>query len=301
MPRERISVLRERAPSRASPDAVCLADHPRLVAHPCLHTCPHRPDRQRALGLQYSIDLFNAFLDGVDDFRIACGPRQTTRRDVLGCPRSQDLTGIERCASGPGHAVRSGSLPDRVASPETASSPRIDGNTAVHMLIVDRELQRLGGNVNLVSAVEFDRERVHVPQAIDGHVLGRTRCAEIGPHIIVEPLEAERGVSRNGKRVSIEIHEHAPARLTLAVDREVHEAGTEVEHPRRMEGPLVALSEDVRRKLLGCAIVIGKEVMLLPGAHPPSRYGEWPERRCRKGSMENLRALSRCQTGFRSN
>ena len=50
----------------------------------------------------------------------------------------------------------------------------------------------------------------------------------------------------------------------LAVDREVDEAGAEVEHPRGVERPLVALAEDVGGELLRRAVVVGEEVVLLP-------------------------------------
>ena len=95
--------------------------------------------------------------------------------DMLGGARAEHLAGVERRAAGARDAMGAGGLADRVAARQAAAAPGVDGDAAVHVLVVDGELQRLGGDVDLVAAVELDRERVHVPQPVDRHAPGSPR------------------------------------------------------------------------------------------------------------------------------
>ena len=110
----------------------------------------------------------------------------------------------------------------------------------------------------------LDRERVHMLQSIDRHVLVGAGLAEIVADIFVQSFQAERQIARYGQRIAVEVHENAPASGSFAGDGEIDQAGAEIEHARRMKGPLIALAEDVRRQLLGAAVILRQEMMFAP-------------------------------------
>ena len=62
--------------------------------------------------------------------------RAMTGGHVLGAARAEDLAGVERGAAGPGHAVGSSRLADGVAAVEAGRAPAVDGEAAVHVLIL---------------------------------------------------------------------------------------------------------------------------------------------------------------------
>ena len=85
--------------------------------------------------------------------------------DVLGAARAKNLSGVERRAAGPGHAMRSCRLADRIAAGEVGRAPCVDRKAAVHVLVVDREFERIARDVVFVALVELDRQRVHLAAA----------------------------------------------------------------------------------------------------------------------------------------
>ena len=182
---------------------------------------------------------------------------------MLGAAQTEHLAGIERGAAGPRDAVRSRGFADGVATLETAAAPDVDGDAAVHMLVVDREGERFARDVLLVAFVEFDRQRVHAREPLDRRGQQRLVVGEIGAHVGVEAIQRERGVAGNRLRVAVEVHQHRAAGLGLAKNREINEAGAEVEHARGMERPLIALAENVRRQFLRGPVIVGEEIALL--------------------------------------
>ena len=110
---------------------------------------------------------------------------------MFGATRAEDLAGVERRAARPGHAMRSGRLADRIAPVEAGRAPAIDGEAAVHVLIVDREFERIARDVVFVALVELDRERVHLAKPVERLFQQRASVLKIGPHVRVEPVEIE--------------------------------------------------------------------------------------------------------------
>ncbi|MBA4352862.1 MAG: hypothetical protein C0427_16645, partial [Rhodobacter sp.] len=154
---------------------------------------------------------------------------------MFGGPRSKDLPRVQRRPAGPGHTMGPGRLSNRIDRGMRTAAPDIHRHPAIHVLVVHGKFQRLGRDVDLVAAVKLDRQRVHVAQPVDRQGLHRSRRAQIGPHIRVQPVKAEPLIPRHGKRIAVEIHEHPPPRRRFPRNRQIDKAGPEVEHPRRME------------------------------------------------------------------
>ncbi|MOA05660.1 hypothetical protein D3C78_1252700 [compost metagenome] len=87
---------------------------------------------------------------------------------MFGRACAEYLPGIQRRTTRTCHTMRTCGLADRIAARQVGPPPGIDHDAAVHVLVVHRKFQRLAGDVDLVAPVEFDRERVHMPQPVDG-------------------------------------------------------------------------------------------------------------------------------------
>ena len=51
----------------------------------------------------------------------------------------------------------------------------------------------------------------------------RSAVREVGPHVVIKPVEAELSVAGHGKRIAVEVHEDFSARLVLAKYREIEQ------------------------------------------------------------------------------
>src|SRR5579863_1366765 len=138
-----------------------------MIAHSVLHVLSDCESLQRAVRFKrakrFCDGLFNKSLLSAE-LRV----RPSSRGDMLGAARAKHLAGIKSGAARPGHAMRSRRLADGVAAIEVGCAPSVDRKAAVHMLIVDRELERIARDIVFVPLVELDRERVHFVQTVDG-------------------------------------------------------------------------------------------------------------------------------------
>ncbi|MNE16648.1 hypothetical protein D3C80_1096010 [compost metagenome] len=140
---------------------------------------------------------------------------------MFGHACAEHLPGIQRRPTRPCHPMCSSSLADGITARQIGPPPGIDHDTAVHVLVVHRKLQRLTGNVDLVAPVEFDREGVHMPQPVDRQFLHRAGVFDVAADIGVETIKVERKITGNCQRIAIEIHEDPPPGRRLAEDCKV--------------------------------------------------------------------------------
>ncbi len=154
-----------------------------------------------------------------------------------------------------------GDLTDRVTACQAAPAPRVHVDAAVHVLVADVEGQGPGLEVVLVHPVQLDGQRVHVPQALDRQLLQGVVVLQVGAHVRVEFVQAERPVAGDRPGIALEVHQDGAALAALDEDRQVHQAGAVIRHARGVEGPLVALAEDVGSQFARGPVVIGQEIV----------------------------------------
>src|ERR1700722_19142375 len=234
-----------------------------MIAHSVLYGLLDCSSLQRAVRLKRAKrvgdGLFNKNFLGAD-FRV----RLSSRGDMLGAARAKHLASIECGTAWPGHAMRSRGLADGKAAFKIGCAPCVYRKTAIHVLVVDCKFQRISRDVVFVPLVELDRQRVHFAQAIDRFSEQRSAFRKIGPHVVIESVEAELRVARYWKRIAVEVHEDFSARLALPEHREIQQTRPELEHSCCMEGPLVPFAENVGGEFLRGPIIVGEEVVLVP-------------------------------------
>ena len=168
-----------------------------MIAHTGLNVLSDRADGQNAIDLQ---DIENAFDGFVDQGEVRANLRtgRTPQGDVLGAACGKDLSRIQRGAARPRHPVRPRGLADCVAATETRLPPCVDGQTAVHMLVIDRKLERIAGDVVPVPLVELDRQRVHLAQAVQRRFEQCAALAEVRADVVIQFVETEFRLSGHG-------------------------------------------------------------------------------------------------------
>ena len=114
------------------------------------------------------------------DFRVLA------RGDMFGAARAQDLSGVQRGAARTSDAMGSGRFADCVAALEARLSPGVDRQSAVHVLIVDCEFQRIFCDVVFVVLVEFDGQRVHLAETVEGFFKQSAGILEVGVRVGIE-------------------------------------------------------------------------------------------------------------------
>ena len=102
------------------------------------------------------------------DLGLGSRPLLVAVGNVLGRAKSADLPRVQRRSSGPVHPVRAIHLADREQVPDVDRfPPDVAGQPAVVVLGADGNLERLGGDLDAVLAVQVDGPRVQLPQPLD--------------------------------------------------------------------------------------------------------------------------------------
>ena len=77
--------------------------------------------------------------------------------DMFRATLTHHLARVERGAAGARNTMGPGCLTDGVAALQARTSPNVYRDTAVHVLVVDCEFQRIAPDVLLVTAIKLDR------------------------------------------------------------------------------------------------------------------------------------------------
>src|ERR1700692_2701943 len=89
----------------------------------------------------------------------ACTSRSISRQSIPSAPCRPPIA-APRIGIGGASLEASRFLAAGVATAETGAAPGVDGDSAVHVLVVDREGEWFARDVLFVAFVEFDRQRV---------------------------------------------------------------------------------------------------------------------------------------------
>ena len=196
-------------------------------------------------------------LGGQEERRFAIQRLGMMNGDILRGPEGADLGGIQRGAAGAVHAEVAGRFTGDIQAMKVGFPVRVHGNAAVMMLGADRYAQWFGVQINVVVFVQIDGQRIHMRQTGNRRIL---RCAGVQqivrrlPAQTVQPLFQPHGIGA-------EVHINLPAEGHCFMMNDNIDNGGALDLID-VEGPLIALQENVVQRLLGGVEIIRQELML---------------------------------------
>ena len=196
------------------------------------------------------------------------------------------LTRVQCRAARAVHAMGAVHLTYRVQVADVALPPAVSCQSAVVVLGTDGDLQRLGGKVDVVAAVQLDGGGCHCRKALDGQFLHGTGLPQIFQCFFAELCVIHFAIGQGTARVAPIIQKDAPLFLhRFNVDQDVDQRRAITAGLARVKGPLIALEENrvelglrIRKSIfqklpLIAAVLIGGDVA---GQHLLVAAGEVP-------------------------
>ena len=142
-------------------DVLGPAREPGILTHSLVHFDPNRLHSQPAVWPQDRLDPFNCIRNNLSSIATGNRPGTTGCRDMYCNPCAKYPSGIQRGASRPSHTVRTGRFSNGMNACNIGATPPVDRDPAIHMLVVDRKLQRRGNWIKCLDL--WNQEALRLP------------------------------------------------------------------------------------------------------------------------------------------